>query len=114
MGIQQSLQKTKDLNGQLQTKHKDKMWTSGVVYEVDCNNSLKKYTGETGRKLKEIIRKNGEIRFGCNNGHTSARKRSCFRILFSIPSKKNWLNQLIIWLSFSKFEKMNVLIYDYS
>ena len=31
------------------TKQKDKMETSGVVYEVDCNNCLKKYTGETGR-----------------------------------------------------------------
>ena len=28
------------------------METSGVVYDVDCNNCLKKYTGETGRKLK--------------------------------------------------------------
>ena len=32
------------------------METSGVVYEVDCNNCLKKYKGETGRKLKEIIK----------------------------------------------------------
>ena len=29
------------------------METSGVVYEVDCNNCFKKYTGKTGRKLKE-------------------------------------------------------------
>ena len=29
------------------------METSGVVYEVDCNNCLKNYTYETGRKLKE-------------------------------------------------------------
>ena len=28
------------------------METSGLVYEVDCNNCFKKYTGETGRKLK--------------------------------------------------------------
>ena len=48
--------KTKDLTGQLQTKQKDKMETSGVVYEVDCNNCLKKYTGETGRKLKERMK----------------------------------------------------------
>ena len=47
--------KTKDLRGQIQTKQKDKMETSGVVYEVDCNNCLKKYTGETGRKLEEKI-----------------------------------------------------------
>ena len=32
------------------------METSGVVYEVDCNNCLKKYTGETGRKLKERMK----------------------------------------------------------
>ena len=38
------------------TKEKDKMETSGVVYEVDCNNCFKKYTGETGRKLKERIK----------------------------------------------------------
>ena len=47
--------KTKNLRGQTQTKQKDKMETSGVVYEVDCNTCLKKYTGETGRKLKERI-----------------------------------------------------------
>ena len=38
------------------TKQKDKMETSGVVYEVDCNNCLKKYAGETGRKFKERIK----------------------------------------------------------
>ena len=32
------------------------METSGVVFEVDCNNCLKKYTGETGRKWKERIK----------------------------------------------------------
>ena len=48
--------KTKELRGQLWTKQKDKMETSGVVYEVDCNNCLKKYTGETGRKFKERIK----------------------------------------------------------
>ena len=32
--------KTKDLRGQLRTKQKDKMETSGVVYEVSCNNCL--------------------------------------------------------------------------
>ena len=41
---------------QVQTKQKHKMETSGVVYEGDCNNCLKKYTGETGRKLKERIK----------------------------------------------------------
>ena len=47
--------KTKDLRGQTQTK--DKMETSGVVYEVDCNNCLKRYTGdETGGKLKERMK----------------------------------------------------------
>ena len=45
--------KTKDLGGQLQTKEKDKMETSRVVCEVDCNNYFKKYTGETGGKLKQ-------------------------------------------------------------
>ena len=28
----------------------------GVVYEVDCNNCLKMYTGETGRKVKERMK----------------------------------------------------------
>ena len=28
----------------------------GVVYEVDCNNFLKIYIGETGRKVKERIK----------------------------------------------------------
>ena len=32
------------------------MENSVVVYEVDCNNCLKKYTGETGRNLKERMR----------------------------------------------------------
>ena len=32
------------------------METSGVVYEVDCNNCLKKYIGETCRKLKERMK----------------------------------------------------------
>ena len=45
--------KTKDLGGQLQTKEKDKMDTSCVLCEVDCNNCFKKYTGETGGKLKQ-------------------------------------------------------------
>ena len=45
--------KTKDLRGLLQTKQKDKIESSGVMYEVDYNNCLKKYTGETGRKLKK-------------------------------------------------------------
>ena len=48
--------KTKDLGGQLRTKQKDKMETSGVVYEVDCNNCFKKYTSETGRELKERMK----------------------------------------------------------
>ena len=48
--------KTKDLTGQLQTKKKGKMESSGVVYEVDCNNCFKRYTGETGRKLKERMK----------------------------------------------------------
>ena len=45
--------KTKDLRGQIRTKQNDKMETSGVVYEVDCNNSLKKYAGKTGRNWKK-------------------------------------------------------------
>ena len=32
------------------------METSGVVYEVDCDNYFKKYTCETGRKLKERMK----------------------------------------------------------
>ena len=33
------------------------METSGVVYEVDCNNCLKKYTRERVRKLKARMKK---------------------------------------------------------
>ena len=33
--------KTEGLRGQLQTKQKDKMETSVVVYKVDCDNCLK-------------------------------------------------------------------------
>ena len=36
------------------------MGTSGVVYEVDCNNCLQKYTGETGRKLKERMKEHND------------------------------------------------------
>ena len=53
--------KTKNLRGQLQTKQKDKMETSGVVYEVDLSNCLKKYTGETGRKLKERMTEHKDV-----------------------------------------------------
>ena len=48
--------KTKDLRGQIRTKQVDKMETSGVFYEVDCNNCIKKYTGETDRELKERMK----------------------------------------------------------
>ena len=48
--------KTKDLRGQIPTKQEDEMEASAVVYEVDCNNCLKKYTDETGRKWKERIK----------------------------------------------------------
>ena len=40
----------------MQTKQTDKMGTSGVVYKVDCNTCLKKYTGETGKTLKERMK----------------------------------------------------------
>ena len=39
------------------------METPGVTYEIDCDNSFKKHTGETSRKLKERMREqkdNGE------------------------------------------------------
>ena len=48
--------KTKGLAGQIQTKQKDKMETSGKVYEADCSNCLKMCTGETGRKVKERMK----------------------------------------------------------
>ena len=32
------------------------METSGADYKVDCNNFLKKHTGETGSKLKEKMK----------------------------------------------------------
>ena len=54
--------KANDLRGQIRTKQKDKMKTSGVVYEIDCHNSLKKYTGETGRKLKEGMKEHKDDR----------------------------------------------------
>ena len=54
--------KTKDLGGLLQTKEKDKMETSCVLCEVDCNNCFKKYTGETGRKLKEGMKEHKDDR----------------------------------------------------
>ena len=34
------------------------METSGVVYEVHCNNCSKKYTGERSSKLKERMKEN--------------------------------------------------------
>ena len=37
-------------------KQKNKMETSGVVQEVDCNNCLRRYEGETGRILKERMK----------------------------------------------------------
>ena len=46
----------KDLRGQFRAKQKNKMVISGVVYEVDCNNCLKKYTSQVGRKLKERMK----------------------------------------------------------
>ena len=36
------------------------MKTSEVVYEIDCNNCLKGYTGETRRKLKKKEHKGRE------------------------------------------------------
>ena len=38
------------------------MGNSGVVYEVDCNNCLKKYAGETGAKLKERMKEHKDDR----------------------------------------------------
>ena len=38
------------------------METSGVVYEADCSNCLKKYIGETGRKLKERMKEHKKIK----------------------------------------------------
>ena len=32
------------------------METAGAVYEVDCNNCLKKYISKTGRKLRERMK----------------------------------------------------------
>ena len=37
-------------------KQKNKMETLGVVQEVDCNNCLRRYAGETGRILKERMK----------------------------------------------------------
>ena len=50
--------KNKDLRGQIKTKQENRMETSVVVYQVDSNNCLKKYTYETGRKLKKKKWKN--------------------------------------------------------
>ena len=32
------------------------METSRVFYKVDCNNCLKRYTGEPGKKMKERMK----------------------------------------------------------
>ena len=63
------------------------METSGVVYEVDCDNYFKKYTCETGRKLKERMKehkndgeksrkdkkkKTGLSQYTKTNGHSPA------------------------------------------
>ena len=45
--------KTKDLRGQIRTKQKDKMETSGVVYEIDCNNCLKNIQVKQVEKCKK-------------------------------------------------------------
>ena len=34
------------------------METLGIIYEVDCNYCLKRYTGEKGRKLGERMKEN--------------------------------------------------------
>ena len=52
--------KTKDLRGQIRTKQEDKTETLGVVCELDCHNCLKKYTGETGRKLKKRMKEHSD------------------------------------------------------
>ena len=63
------------------------METWGAIYEVDCNNCLKKYTGKAGRKLKERMKEhndNGEksrkykkvtglLKHMKNTGHSIAR-----------------------------------------
>ena len=51
MGFQQSLKQTKRFIRK-NTEQENKIKTSGVVYEVDCNNSSKKYTGESGEKVE--------------------------------------------------------------
>ena len=53
--------KTKDLRGQIRTKQKNKIeFSCSRLYEVDCNNCLKNYTGETGIKLKESMKEHQE------------------------------------------------------
>ena len=54
MGLQVFME-SRDLRGQIRTYQEDRMKSSGAVYEVECKNCIKKYTGETGRKLKERI-----------------------------------------------------------
>ena len=39
------------------------MVISGVVYEVDCNNCLKQYTGQAARKLKERMKEHNDWPF---------------------------------------------------
>ena len=48
------------------------MNTSGVVYEVDCNICLKKYTGNTGKKLKERMKEQK------NDGEKSRENKDIF------------------------------------
>ena len=53
------------------------METSGVVYEVDCNNFLNQHKGETGRRLwRKIAKKDKKItglsQYMKTSGHFSA------------------------------------------
>ena len=52
--------KIKNFRGQLRTEQKNRMVISGVVYEVDCNNCLRKHTGQAAKKLKERMKEHND------------------------------------------------------
>ena len=55
--------KIKNFRGQLRTEQQNRMVISGVVYEVDCNNCLRKHTGQAAKKLKERMKEHNDWPF---------------------------------------------------
>ena len=47
----------------MRTEQQNRMVISGVVYEVDCNNCLRKHTGQAAKKLKERMKEHNDWPF---------------------------------------------------